>query len=315
MRVLREFYAHAPAVEFGPLAIRAIQQNLVERGLARKTINHMCGVIKHMFKWAASHEMIPAATYQALATVPGLRRGRSAAREPEPIGPVPDEVIDATLPSLPSVVADMVRFQRLTGCRPAEVCMLRPCDVDTSGDVWSYRRESHKTAHHGRERTIMVGPKAQDVLRPYLLLEKTAYCFAPVNSERRRNLQRRDNRRTPMTPSQAKRRPKQNRRRAPGDRYNTQAYRRAIDRAVRRINRKRHEQARKAMETTGTTADPVLLPDWHPNQLRHTAATEIRRHFGLEAAQVALGHSQANVTQIYAERDMALASEVMRKLG
>ena len=132
IRILRKFYAQVPAVEFGPLAMRAIQGHLVELGLARRTINHMCGTIKHIFKWAASHEMIPVAVYQALATVPGLRKGRTAAREPEPVGPVAGEVIDATLPSLPPVVADMVRFQRLTGCRPGEACIIRPCDVDTS---------------------------------------------------------------------------------------------------------------------------------------------------------------------------------------
>ena len=148
MRVLRKFYAHVPAVEFGPLAFRAIQRHLVERGLARKTINHMCGVIKHMFKWCASHEMIPVAAYQALATVPGLRKGRSAAREPDPIGPVADEVIDATWPSLPPVVADMVRFQRLTGCRPGEACIIRPCDVDDRGEVGKADL-SCKAWHHG----------------------------------------------------------------------------------------------------------------------------------------------------------------------
>jgi integrase len=315
LRILREFYAHVPAVEFGPLAIRAIQQHLVKRGLARQTINHFCGVIKHMFKWAASHEMMPVAIYQALATVPGLRKGRTAAREPEPVGPVADEVIDATLPSLPAVVADIVRFQRLTGCRPGEACIIRPCDVDTSGAVWCYRPESHKTQHRGRERIIMVGPKAQDVLRPYLLREKTAYCFTPADSERKRNAERRENRRSPMTPSQATRRRKQYRRRAPGDRYDTTAYRRAIDRTVDRINKNRQEDAEKAMKETGIKIEPALLPGWHPNQLRHSAATKIRKHFGLEAAQVALGHSEANVTQIYAERDMTLAREVMRKLG
>lgn len=54
---------------------------------------------------------------------------------------------------------------------------------------------------------------------------------------------------------------------------------------------------------------------WSPNQLRHTAATEIRRQFGLEAAQVTLGHSNANVTQIYAERDLSKAAEIMRAVG
>ena len=54
---------------------------------------------------------------------------------------------------------------------------------------------------------------------------------------------------------------------------------------------------------------------WAPNRLRHTAATEIRREFGLEAAQISLGHSQANVTQVYAERDMKKGIEVARKIG
>lgn len=52
------------------------------------------------------------------------------------------------------------------------------------------------------------------------------------------------------------------------------------------------------------------IKPWHPHQLRHTAATEIRAEFGLEAAQVALGHSRADVTQIYAERDGRLATVV-----
>jgi site-specific recombinase XerD len=57
------------------------------------------------------------------------------------------------------------------------------------------------------------------------------------------------------------------------------------------------------------------LPDWHVNQLRHAAATQIRHEFGLEAAQVILGHAKADVTQVYAERDAALAAEIMRKIG
>lgn len=54
---------------------------------------------------------------------------------------------------------------------------------------------------------------------------------------------------------------------------------------------------------------------WHPNQLRHTYATKIRKEFGLEAAQVLLGHSRADVTQIYAERNQALAVGIAAKIG
>ena len=54
----------------------------------------------------------------------------------------------------------------------------------------------------------------------------------------------------------------------------------------------------------------------HPHQLRHTAATEIRRAFGLKSAQLALRHSSAQVTDaVYAERDHGKVAEIMRQVG
>lgn len=57
------------------------------------------------------------------------------------------------------------------------------------------------------------------------------------------------------------------------------------------------------------------VPHWHPNQLRHLFATEVRKAHGLEAAQVLLGHSRADVTQVYAERNLALAARVAKEIG
>ena len=59
----------------------------------------------------------------------------------------------------------------------------------------------------------------------------------------------------------------------------------------------------------------AAIPHWHPHQLRHTHATEVRRRFGLETAQVALGHSGAQITEVYAERDLSLASKVAQEIG
>lgn len=324
LSIVRKHYAHVPATEFGPLAMRAVQRHLVEQGLARETVNHMCRIIRHMFKWATSHEMLPVTIYQALVTVPGLRKGRTAAREPEPIGPVPDEMVDATLPSLAPVVADMVRFQQLTGCRPGEACIIRPCDVDRSGSVWCYRPESHKTEHHDRERFVMIGPHAQEVLRPYLLRAADAYCFSPAEAEKQQRASRRAARKTPLSYGNSpgtnrKSRPKQRAR----DRYIKDSYNRAIQRGceaafgmpkeLRYIPKKTPEPEKKRLQQLASAWRAEYC--WSPNQLRHSAATKIRKQFGLEAAQVALGHSEANVTQIYAERDMTLASEVMRKIG
>jgi integrase len=102
--------------------------------------------------------MVQPGVYQALAAVEGLKKGRTSARETQPVKPVEDVVVEATLPHLPSVVADMVRFQRLTGCRPGEVCHLRPMDLDRSREVWAFTPASHKTEHHEHSRIIFVGP-------------------------------------------------------------------------------------------------------------------------------------------------------------
>ena len=62
-------------------------------------------------------------------------------------------------------------------------------------------------------------------------------------------------------------------------------------------------------------AKKAHVAKWTPNRLRHTAATEIRRECGLDSAQVALGHRQADVTQVYAEADFEKAAQAARKLG
>jgi integrase len=53
------------------------------------------------------------------------------------------------------------------------------------------------------------------------------------------------------------------------------------------------------------------VPHWHSNQLRHNAATRLRKEFGLAVAQVVLGHSKADITQVYAEIDLEKAIRAM----
>lgn len=312
MREIKRTYSLTPAEAFGPLALRAVQQQMIDSGKTRGVINQYTGIIKRMFKWAASHEMLPVTAFQGLATVPGLKRGRTTAREPAPIMPVDDATVEATLEHLPQVIADMVRLHRLIGCRPGEVCGLRPCDVDSTGEVWTYTPESHKTEHHGRQRKIFIGPKAQGLLRPYLLRDKTAHCFAPVDSERKRRADQRKRRKTRVQPSQvnrAKAKPTWKLR----DRYDKDGYCRAIVRAADKSDAAAKKQA--AIDGITLIEGARLIRRWHPNQLRHCVATSIRKQFGIEAAQTVLGHSKANVTEIYAERDFGLAARVMKEVG
>jgi hypothetical protein len=315
VRLLRIHYGPTLARDFGPLALQSIQRQLSDGKRCRRYCNYLTDAIKRAFRWAASQELLPITVYQALATVSGLRKGRSNAKEAKPVLPVPADVVDVTLPYLPAVVADMVRLHRLIGARPAEVCILRPCDLDTSGQVWTYRPESHKTEIHGHQRVIMIGPKAQDVLRPYLLRAKTSYCFVPAESERKRRAELHERRVSPLKPYDRRRRPKRHPKRTAGDRYTPASYRRAIERAIDQMNKDRRDEALRATKATGVKVEPVLLSNWTPNQLRHAAATDIRRQFGLEAVQVVLGHAHAAVSEVYAERDLNLAKEIMRKIG
>jgi integrase len=309
LHFLRGLYGSTPANEFGPVALKAVRGQMLGSGrLNRTTINKRIDIIRRMFKWAVAEEIVAPTVYQGLQAVAGLRKGRTEAREPKPVLPVAEDVVNATLPHLPVAVADMVRFQRLTGARPGEVCQLRPCDVDRGDEVWTYRPESHKTEHHGRERIIYVGPKAQQVLLPYMLRDAQVNCFSPAESEAKRHEQQRARRRTRVQPSQWNRR-KARPARVPRTAYTKDSYNRAITRGIEKANKQRTEEA------TDMGIEPILLPHWHANQLRHSKATEIRRQFGLEAAQVSLGHAKADVTQIYAERDARLAVEVARKIG
>jgi integrase len=129
--VVRELYGHTLAKDFGPLALKACQNAMIERGWSRKSINRQAIRIRAMFKWAASNQMLPVAVYEALKTVEGLRKGRTKAKERKPIGPVDDDVVEKTLVHLSPTVAAMVRLQRATGMRPGEVVLARASDIDT----------------------------------------------------------------------------------------------------------------------------------------------------------------------------------------
>lgn len=178
LRPVRQLYGSTEAHSFGPLALRAVREEMI-RTLSRTTINVRIGVIKRAFKWAVSHELIPSGVYQGLRTVEGLKRGRSQAKESEPVKPVTEEQIEATLPLLNRFIRAMVQVQLLSGARPGEICILRTCDVDINGQVWTFVPQRHKTQYRGKDRHIYFGPQAQELLTPFLEGDPEAYVFSP----------------------------------------------------------------------------------------------------------------------------------------
>jgi integrase len=146
--------------------------------------------------------------------------------------------------------------------------------------------------HRGRDRVIVLGPRAQEVIRPWLRSELELALFSPREATEERRVEARRRRKTKVQPSQecrAKRKPK----RGAGMCYTPMTYRNAVAYGCRRAN----------------------VPHWHPNQLRHNAATLLRRDFGLDTARAVLGHSSTAVTELYAELDRSKAAEAMERIG
>ncbi len=341
IRLLRQMFGTTPAADFGPNRLRLIRDQMIlgdanaeppRKPWARKTVNHNVHRLIAMFKWAASHEMVPAAVYERLKTVPALRRGATAARETDPVQPVSLEQIEAVRPFLSRQVNALISLQLHTGARGGELFRLRPVDIKIHDelDIWTIELADHKTAHRGHARTIFLGPRSQAVIEPFLAGRAVdAYLFSPAEAEADRRAAAHAARKTPL---QRGNRPGTNRRVVPqrtlGDHYTPHSYRLAVQRACDRAFpppdhlRPRRRESKEAFLARLTEAERAELRTWreqhrwHPHQLRHTAGTLIRRDFGLEAAQLALGHSSAKVTDaVYAERDMARVIEVMRRIG
>ncbi|HEY2159266.1 MAG TPA: hypothetical protein VGH33_26810 [Isosphaeraceae bacterium] len=162
-------YGKIPARSFGLLALCTVRDGMVHAGPARSTVNARVSRIRRVFRWAASLETVPGSVVESLRTLDGLRAGRTAARETDPIRPVPVETVEATLPHMPAPVAAMVRLQLLTGMRAGAVRVMRGADLTMCGEVWKYRPHEHKNQWRGHERVIPLGPKAQEVVRAFLV--------------------------------------------------------------------------------------------------------------------------------------------------
>lgn len=297
-RHVRLLYGDTPAADFGPLALKAVRQKFISMGWCRRTVNQNVERLRRMFKWAVAEELIPAANYHALAAVDGLRRGRCEAPEAEPVQPVDFESVEATLPHLGRHVRAMVELQRVTGMRPGEVCRMRLLDIDRTSDPWVYRPKKHKTAHLGKTRAVMIGPKGRAVIEAFVaggsVVDPSGPLFSPRRAREERWAEMRAKRKTKVQPSQADRSVKNpDPKKLPAEQYTPNAYALAVRRAAIRAG----------------------IAHWHPNQLRHSFGTLAREKHGLEAAQHLLGHSRSDVTERYAQTAASIAAAAAAKIG
>lgn len=233
LHLLRQMYGPTSAIEFGPRALAAVRQRMIEKGWGRKSINRNIGRIAAIFKHAASLEKLPVSVYQQLKTLAPLKRGRTAARETTRVRPVPEPMIDAIQSYVSRQVWAVICLQRLGAGREGELLGLRGIDLkDTDKDVWTAQLQEHKTAHHGIEKTLYFGPQAQQILKQFMVERPIdAYLFNPTEAEAERREKLHSRRKVKLPYGN---RPGTNRvahpKRQAGQRYTVAAYRRAIQR-------------------------------------------------------------------------------------
>ena len=278
VRMFRELFCHAAMAELTHADMLKLRDALVRSGVSRSTVNARLWRVKYMIAWALDEGLIPAAVKAELTQVKGVKRGRSAAPERQPVRPVSDDTIAATVAHMVANTADMVRLHRLTGMRPCELCAMRWSHIDTTRTPWVYRvpPEANKNEWRGElgmPRVVCLGPKAREILTRH----KTGgdVPFSPMVAMEEHVMARRAAR---VTPVYGKRKDAPHVPRVLGDRWTTDAYTKTI---------------RAACERAGITP-------WGANRLRHAFGTEVRRAFGLDAARAVLGHTGGGcITDVY----------------
>ena len=251
-------------------------------------------------KWCVEEGIVSGAVLEGLRAVRPLAPGRCGAPEGKAVAPADPAAVEKVLPLLPRPVAAVVKLLRLTGARPSEILMLRPREIDRTGDVWTLSPTLHKGSWRGKSRVIYLGAEAQAVLAPWLL--KTpgpdAYVFSPARFIAEVLSERSANRKTPRWPSHMERnatkRKGKARRRPPRECYNRLALSKAVQRGCLKAG----------------------VKPFSPYGLRHLKAVELRERYGLEYVRAVLGHSFSGMSDHYSKAaDKSLAARAARECG
>jgi len=144
------------------------RNELETSGLYRTTINQRVGIWKRFIGWALENRLCQPSTKSEWCALGNLKQLRTVAPEGAPIRPVPHAWVKATLPYLPEPARSMVRIHELTGMRPGELLAMRACDIERRRTVWVYRPGQHKNSHRGQPRVIVIGPRAQKIIAPFV---------------------------------------------------------------------------------------------------------------------------------------------------
>ncbi len=253
--------------------------------VARTTVNARINRIKRMIKWAAEYELAPDDQPHRLAVLSSLKRGRTSAKETPRVMPVPWDEVSATIAAIRGRMQLCRHPRHRTACEKLAVMI-----------------ELHW--HLGCRPGELVIMRKSAVDR-----EGDVWIFTPPEHKTEHHDH---DRRIPIGPrAQAVLLP-----------WWVQCQDDVLFAGrSNQLNRLGIEET--GPMSTGSYAQAIArtnrlhgLKHWSPNRIRHSAATRFREESGsLDGVQALLGHKNADVTQVYAERNDKAAIALARKSG
>jgi integrase len=308
MRAIRTAWGEQSASDVEAPALAALRDRMVFRTdkqgrqvpRAIKTVNGRLTIIVQAFDHARERGKVSREVVADLKSVKRLRKGRTEAKASKRIKSAPKDAVVEARKILPAPVLAIIDLLEITGMRPNEPCIMRGCDLVTNSEgaagLWEYRPSRHKLEHLGdddeSEKIVFLGERAQNIIRPFLVTDTTAYLFSPAAAQAQRLEDRHKARKTKLYPSHAAKR-RENPTAGLGQHYTSESLRRAVHYACKRAG----------------------VRKWNPGQLRHTAATAIEKRFGRDGSRVVLGHTSERTTLIYLDPDVQKAMQIAREVG
>ena len=235
----------------------------------QRNIAVVAAEIRRIFAEAVAREQVP----PERLVMNALKKLTENARDSVERDPVDLETVENTCAVLPPVVADLLRFILLTGCRPSEATSATPAMIDTTVTLRVLRPEKHKTKKKGHDRIIQIGPKARAIVTRWQSSKQSdELIFSRDELDRATT----SNMITLQTLSDRQE-------------FSRDDFKRYLKRAIAKQG----------------------VPHWSPYQLRHAGLTAIREVGGRDAAQAQAGHSDGAVTERYTRKTLEnAASEI-----
>ena len=69
LRFLHRLYGKTSVYEFGPLALKACREAMIEQDLSRSTVNRYVSRIVQCFRWGVENELVPPRVFQGVSAV------------------------------------------------------------------------------------------------------------------------------------------------------------------------------------------------------------------------------------------------------